>query len=159
MIPRYVSLLLFSFFLTHILIVVFPYHLADPRLPLTLSRLLVSPLVCPVAESRYSECTVSKVAVRETGFPSDDAAAASLAPGVTVAAVVGPSEEVAGASKDTALVLPSLHRLASPSAPLATGGQRFSLDVRLSSVLMSCFFLSFFVQSFSQDHTGFFFSS
>ena len=33
-----------------------------------------------------------------------------------------------------------------------------SLDVRLSSVLMSCFSLSF-AQSFSRDHTGFFFSS
>ena len=34
-----------------------------------------------------------------------------------------------------------------------------SLDVRLSSVLMSCFSLSLFAQSFSHDHTGFFFSS
>ena len=34
-----------------------------------------------------------------------------------------------------------------------------SLDVRLSSVLMSCFSLSLFAQSFSWDHTGFFFSS
>jgi len=33
------------------------------------------------------------------------------------------------------------------------------LDVRLSSVLMSCFSLSLFAQSFSRDHTGFFFSS
>ena len=118
---------------------------------------------------------------------------------MTVAAAVGPSEEVAGASQDTALVLPSLHRSASPSAPLGTSGQRLdddvlqqfdathrlseltatwgtfatsfgeklqvsfsevlSLDVRLSSVLMSCFTLSLFVQSFSRDHTGFFFSS
>ena len=34
-----------------------------------------------------------------------------------------------------------------------------SLDVRLSSVLMSCFPLSLFVQSFSWDRTSFFFSS
>ena len=34
-----------------------------------------------------------------------------------------------------------------------------SLDVRLSSVLMSCFSLSLFVQSFSRDHTSFFFLS
>ena len=34
-----------------------------------------------------------------------------------------------------------------------------SLDVHLSSVLMFCFPLSLFVQSFSHDHTGFFFSS
>ena len=33
-----------------------------------------------------------------------------------------------------------------------------SLDVRLSSVLISCFSLSLFAQSFSCDHTGFFFS-
>ena len=34
-----------------------------------------------------------------------------------------------------------------------------SLDVRLSFVLMPFFSLSLFVQSFSRDHTGFFFSS
>ena len=34
-----------------------------------------------------------------------------------------------------------------------------SLDVRFSSVLMSCFSLSLFAQSFSHDHTSFFFSS
>ena len=37
----------FSLFLIHILIIEFPYHLVDPRLPLTLSRPLVSPLVHP----------------------------------------------------------------------------------------------------------------
>ena len=67
--------------------------------------------------------------MRETGFPGDHAAADLLAPGVTVAAAVGPSEEVAGASKDTALVLPSLHRLASPSTPLAAGGPHLDDDV------------------------------
>ena len=50
------------------------------------------------AESRDSECTVGEVAVKEIGFPSDDAVADLLALGVTVAAAVGPSEEVAGAS-------------------------------------------------------------
>ena len=34
-----------------------------------------------------------------------------------------------------------------------------SLDVRFSSVLTSCFSFSLFGQSFSHDHTGFFFSS
>ena len=34
-----------------------------------------------------------------------------------------------------------------------------SLDVCFSSVLMSCFSFSLFAQSFSHDHTGFFFSS
>ena len=43
-------------------------------------------------------CTVGEVAVRETGFPDDHAAADSLTPEVTVATVVGSSEEVAGAS-------------------------------------------------------------
>ena len=136
--------------------------------------------------------------MRGTGFSSDPVAADLLAPEVTVAVAVDPSEEVAGASQDMALVLPSLHRPASPSAPLATGVHRLdddvlqkfdatyrlseltaawgtfatsfgeklqvsfsevlSLDVRLSSVLMS-FPLSLFVQSFSRDHTSFFFSS
>ena len=38
--------------------------------------------------------------------------------------VVGTSEEVAGASQDTALVLPSLPTPASPTAPLGTSSQR-----------------------------------
>ena len=49
-------------------------------------------------ESQDPKCTVGEVAVRETGFPGDHAAADLLAPGVTVAAAVGPSEEVAGVS-------------------------------------------------------------
>ena len=36
--------------------------------------------------------------MRETGFPGDHAAADLLAPGVTVATAVCPSEEVAGVS-------------------------------------------------------------
>ena len=67
--------------------------------------------------------------MREIGFPGDHAAANLLALGVTVAAAVGPSEEVAGASQDTALVLPSLHRPASPSAPLGTSDQCLDDDV------------------------------
>ena len=50
------------------------------------------------AESRDLACTVGEVAVRETGFPSDNAAADLLAPEVTVAMAVGSSEEVARAS-------------------------------------------------------------
>ena len=72
---------------------------------------------------------VGEVAVRETGFPGDHAAADLLVPGVTVAAVVGPSEEVAGASQDMALALPSLHQPASPSAPLGTSDQCLDDDV------------------------------
>ena len=44
------------------------------------------------------ECTAGEVAVREAGFPGDDAAADSLTPEVTVATAVGASEEAAGAS-------------------------------------------------------------
>ena len=79
------------------------------------------------AESRDSECTVGDVAVRETGFPGDHAAADLVALGEAVAG--DPSEEVAGASQDTALVLPSLHQPTSPSAPRATSGQRLDDDV------------------------------
>ena len=50
------------------------------------------------AESRDLACTVGEVAVREIGFPDDQAAADSVAPEVTVATAVGSSEEVAGAS-------------------------------------------------------------
>ena len=64
--------------------------------------------------------------MREAGSP---AAADPVAQEVTVAMAVGTSEEVAGASQDTALVLPSLHRRASPSAPVGTGGHRLDDDV------------------------------
>ena len=67
--------------------------------------------------------------MRETGFPDDHAADDSLAPEVTVAMAVGSFEEVAGASQDMALALPSLHRAASPSAPLGTGDQCLDDDV------------------------------
>ena len=106
------------------------------------------------------------------------------------------------ASQEIALVMPSLHRPASPSPLLASGGplladdvvQQFdathrlseltaawgslstlttsfgemlqvsfsailSLGVHFSPVLISCFSLFLFAQSFSHDHTGFFFSS
>ena len=67
--------------------------------------------------------------MREIGFPGDHAAADLLTPGVTLAMVVALSEGVAGASQDTILVLPSSHRPASPSAPLATGGHRLDDDM------------------------------
>jgi len=66
--------------------------------------------------------------MREAGSP---AAADPVAPKVTVATAVGTSEEVAGASQDTALVLPSLPAPASPSAPLGTSSQRLDDDVLL----------------------------
>ena len=70
------------------------------------------------AESGDLTCTVAEVAMRETGFPSYKAVADLLTLGATMAMAVDPSEEVAGASQDTALVLPSLHQPASPSTPL-----------------------------------------
>ena len=66
--------------------------------------------------------------MRETGVPGDHAAVDSLASEVTVAMAVGSSEEVAGASQDTTLVLPPLPALASPSAPLGTGALRLDDD-------------------------------
>ena len=67
--------------------------------------------------------------MRETGPPSDHAALDLLTPGVTMAMGVDPSEEVAGASQDTALVLSSLPTLASPSASLGTGAPHLDDDV------------------------------
>ena len=66
------------------------------------------------------------MAVREAGSPT---AADPVAPEVTVATTVGTSEEVAGASQDTALVLPSLPAPASPSARLGAGAPRLDDDV------------------------------
>ena len=56
-------------------------------------------------------------------------AADPVAPKVTVVTAVGTSEEVAGASQDTALALPSLPAPASPSAPLGTGASHLDDDV------------------------------
>ena len=64
--------------------------------------------------------------MREAGSP---AAADPIAPEVTVATAVGTSEEVAEASQDTALALPSLPALASPSASLGIGAPRLDDDV------------------------------
>jgi len=67
--------------------------------------------------------------MRVTGFSGDPAAADLLAPEVTVAVAVEPSGEVAEASQGTSLVLSSLPRPASPSAPLPSGVQRLDDDV------------------------------
>ena len=67
--------------------------------------------------------------MRETGFPEDHAAADSVAPEVTMATTVGSFEEVARASQDMALALPSSHRATSPSAPLGIGARRLDDDV------------------------------
>ena len=63
--------------------------------------------------------------MREAAPPAVD----PIAPEVTVVTAVGTSEEVAGASQDTALALPSLPASASPSAPLGTGASRLDDDV------------------------------
>ena len=67
--------------------------------------------------------------MRGTGFSGGSVAADLLAPEVTVAMAVEPSEEVAKASQGMALVLSSLPRPASPSAPLPSGVQRLDDDV------------------------------
>ena len=67
--------------------------------------------------------------MRETGPPGDHAALDLLTPGVTMVVGVDPSEEVAGASQDTALVLPSLPASASPSVSLGTCAPRLDDDV------------------------------
>ena len=77
-------------------------------------------------ESKDSESIVGEVAVRKARPPT---AADPVAPEVTVVTAVGTSEEVAGASQDTALALPSLPAPASPSAPLGTGASRLDDDV------------------------------
>ena len=67
--------------------------------------------------------------MRGTGFPDEPAAPDSMTLEVTVATAVGSSEEVAGASQDMALALPSSHWVASPSAPLGTSARRLDDDV------------------------------
>ena len=129
MIPCYVSLLLFSFFPDS-----YSYlrtSLSSCRsspslnLPPTPSQSSDPPLC---AESLDLGCSVGQVAVREARSPT---AADPVAPEVTVAMVVGISREVAGASQDIALVLPSLPLPASPSALLGTSSQRLDDEVLL----------------------------
>ena len=67
--------------------------------------------------------------MRETGPPGDHAASDLLTPGVIVVVGVDPSEEVARASQDMALVLSSLPVSASPSASLGTGAPHLDDDV------------------------------
>ena len=112
-------------------------------------------------ESQDSERTVIEVAERGTEY----IAANLLTPEVTMAMAVDPSEEVARASQDTALVLPSLHRSASPSAPLGTSDQRLDDDVlqqfdathRLSELTAAWGTFATFTTSFGEKlHISFF---
>ena len=101
---------------------------------------------------------VGEVAVRETGPPGDHAASDLLTPGVTVAMGVDPSEELAGASQDMALVLPSLPVPASPSTSLGTCALRLDDDVlhqfdathRLSELTAAWGNLATFATSFGE---------
>ena len=99
MIPCYVSLLLFFLFSDS-----YSYRQVSLSSCRPLPSLNPQSTSCQssgvplCSESRDSECTVGEVVLRETGSPGDHAAADLLAPGVTVAVAVGPSEEVARAS-------------------------------------------------------------
>ena len=69
------------------------------------------------------------MAVGATKLSSDGVAADLAAPEVTVAITSGPSEGLASASQEVALVIPSSPRPASPSPSLASGGPPFADDV------------------------------
>ena len=74
-----------------------------------------------------SQHSVDEVAAGASELPSEVADLA--APEVTVAVVPGPSEGLALASLEVALVIPSLPQPASPSPSLASGGPSFTDDV------------------------------
>jgi hypothetical protein len=82
-------------------------------------------------ESHDSERTVSEATVRETVASDEHAAVESPTPGMVVTVVVGPSEEVAGASATqvATLVLSSLYQSVSPHAALGTSSQRLDDNV------------------------------
>ena len=142
----FVSLLLFSFSL--VLISEFLYQLSlDP--PLTSCQ---SSGVPPSTEPQDSERTVGEVAMGETRFSGDDAAAGLVAPEVTVAMVVDSSREVAGTSHDVSLILPSPHRPSSPSALLSTEDvvHQFDATHRLSELTASWGDFATFATSFGE---------
>ena len=88
--------------------------------------------------------------MRETGFPGDHAAADLVVLGVAMA--VDPSKEVAGASQDMALALPSLPRPTSSSAPFATDDvvQQFVATHRLSELTIAWGSFATFATSFGE---------
>ena len=67
--------------------------------------------------------------VGATKLSGDGVATDLVAPEVTVAIAAGPSEGLALASREIALVMPSSPRPASPSPSLASGGPPFANDV------------------------------
>ena len=80
-------------------------------------------------EPQDSQYTASEVVAGATSLSGGDAAADLVAPEVTVAIAVGPSEGLASSSREIALVIPSLPRSASFSPSLAFGGPPFADDV------------------------------
>ena len=85
--------------------------------------------VPPSTEPQDSQRTVGEVAAGATKLSGDGAAIDLAAPEVTMAIASGPSEGLASASREVALVVPSSPRPASPSPSLASGGPPFADDV------------------------------
>ena len=81
------------------------------------------------SEPQDSQRTVGEVAAGATKLSGDGAAADLVAPEVTVAIAAGPSEGLALASQEVALVVPSSPWPASPCPSLASGGPSLADDV------------------------------
>ena len=79
------------------------------------------------SEPQDSQHTVGEVAAGASELPGEVANLAALE--VTVAVASGPSEGLASASREVALVVPSSPQPASPSPSLASGGPSFTDDV------------------------------
>ena len=85
------------------------------------------PAVPTNPEPRDSQHSVDEVAAGASELPGG--VAGLVAPEVTVAVAPGPSEDLAPASLEVALVAPSSPQPASPSPSLASGGPSISGDV------------------------------
>ena len=83
----------------------------------------------PSTEPQDSQRTAGEVATGATKLSGDDAAADLAAPEVIVAIALDPSEGLALAPREVALVVPSLPRPTSPSPSLASDGPSFADDV------------------------------
>jgi hypothetical protein len=79
------------------------------------------------SEPQDSQHIVGEVAAGASELPGEVADLA--APEVTMAVASGPSEGLASASREVALVIPSSPQPASPSPSLASGGPSFTDDV------------------------------
>ena len=122
------SLLLFSFFSSsHWRVLLSSFRPSSSLVPPSTSS--QPSVVPPSIEPQDSQRTVGEVAVGATKLSGDGAAAELVAPEVTMAIAVGPSEGLALASWEIALVMPSSPRPASPSPSLASDGLPFDDDV------------------------------